>query len=403
MPKALFQQGLIALPLVLSSLSACGDTNDTVQLNVGTSVQYDSNLFRLSSDINPDAALGTSSKSDRISTLSAGLSFSKPYSLQLFEFDATAIDYRHQNFDYLDFTALNYAAAWRWRLTPSIHGNLTTRQNEALNSFADYKGYNNLNIRTDNNLRFDATFDVDGVWRLLGAVGRTKRTNSKAFVQEGDTQTTTLDGGVRYASPSGSSLTYVIRTALGEYTNRPQPVPAALLDNRFDNIENEIRLIWPVTGKTTLDGRVAYLERNHEHYAARDYSGMEGNLGIDWEVCGKTRLALTLARELASYQSFSSSYTSTDRLSIAPYWQIDAKTGLRLNYEYAQRKYLGAIAATPLNGREDVLRNGQIALEWQPYRSLLISTSLQADRRTSNQSGQDYYSYMISVSAQASF
>lgn len=401
--SALWRQGILALPLLLSSLSVQADTDDTVQLNVGASVQYDSNLFRLSPDADPETLLGTSSKSDRISTLSAGLKFSKPYSLQRFEFDATAIDYRYQNFDYLDFTALNYAAAWRWTLTPSFHGNLTARQNEALNSFADYKGYNNLNIRTENDLRFDAAFEVDGVWRLLAAVGKTRRTNSKVFVQEGDNQTTTLDGGVRYAFPSGSSLTYTVRTGLGEYTNRSQPIPVALLDNRFDTIENEVRLIWLLTGKTTLDGRVAYLERNHEHYSGRDYSGVVGNLGIDWEITGKTRLALSLAHDLASYQSVSSSYTSTDRVSVAPYWQIDAKTGLRLRYEYAQRKYLGAIASTPMNGREDVLRSGQIALEWQPYRSLLVSTSLQSDRRTSNQSGQDYDAYMISVSAQASF
>jgi len=398
-----WHKGFIALPLLLLSLSARADYEDSLQLNIGANTQYDSNLFRLADDANPESVIGSSSKSDRITTLSAGLKISKPYSLQRFELEATVIDYRYQSFDYLDFTALNYAAAWRWKLTPSLYGNLTTRQNEALNNFADYTGYKNLNIRTDNDLRFDALYEIDGAWRLLGAVSESKRTNSKIYVQEGDTQTTTLDGGIRYAFPSGSSLTYAVRTGQGEYTNRSQPIPVVLLDNRYDNLENEVRLIWPITGKTTIDARVAYLERSHEHYAARDYSGMVGNLNINWEITGKTFLTVALAHELASYQSISSSYTSTDRISIAPYWQIDAKTGLRIRYEYAEREYLGAIAVTPLNGRSDTMHKGQISLEWQPYRSLLISTSLQTDRRTSNRSGQDYDSNMINISAQASF
>lgn len=394
---------LLALLLATLPLHSLADANDTFQLNAAATEQYDSNLFRLSSDVDAEMAIGSSTKSDRISILSAGLKLNKPYSLQRIELEATAINYRYQNFDYLDFTAANYAAAWRWKLTPDLHGNLTASQNESLNSFADYKSYRNLNIRTDNDLRFDAIYEIDGAWQAHGAVSRSKRTNSKIFVQEGDTLSNTIDGGIRYAFPSGSSLTYSLKTGQGEYINRPQPIAVALLDNRFDTLENEARLVWPITGKTTIDARAAYVERDHAHYTERDYSGAVGNLKVDWEITGKTRLAAMLARELASYQSISSSYTRTDRLSINPYWQVDAKFGLRLRYDYARREYLGAIAVTSANGRVDHLHYGQIALEWQPYRSLFISTALQTDRRTSNQPDQDYDSNMINISAQLDF
>ncbi len=389
--------------LLLAATSALADAEDTLQLNADATVMYDSNLFRLSSDLDPETALGTSTTSDRISLLSAGIKLSKPYSLQRFELEATAINSRYQNFDYLDFTAANYAAAWRWKLTPSFYGNLTARQSESLNSFADYTNYRNLNIRTDNDLRFDAQYEIDGVWRVLGGVSRAKRTNSKVFVQEGDTRSTTFDGGVRYAFPSGSSITYLLKTGLGDYINRPQPIAAGQFDNGFKTLENEVRLVWPITGKTNLDVRAAFIQREHDHYSDRDYSGGVGHVKVDWDIAGKTRLITTLARELSSYQSISSSYTQTDRLSIAPYWQIDAKTSLRFRYEYARREYLGALTETPANGRIDHLQNGQIALEWQPYRSFLVSTALQKDRRTSNQYAQDYDSNMINVSAQLDF
>lgn len=158
-----------------------------------------------------------------------------------------------------------------------------------------------------------------------------------------------------------------------------------------------------ITGKTTIDTRVAHFERKHANYAARDYDGMIGNLNLNWEITGKTRLTASWAHELASFQSASSSYSTTDHITLSPYWQFSAKTGLRLRYDYARRDYRGAIAATPQNDRSDTLQTGVISLEWQPLRTLSVSTSLQNDRRTSNLPGLDYDAKIINLTAQIVF
>ncbi len=394
---------LAALPPLLVATHARADADDAINLTAGVNVQHHSNLFLLPSGVDPQAVLGTSTKSDLISTASVGLKLNKPYSLQRFELEATVVDNRYRTFSYLDFTALNYAAAWRWKLTPSLYGNLTATRTESLNSFSDYRRYDNQNLRVDENQRFDGIYEIDGNWRIVGGLARITRTNSEVFVQEGDNRINAVNAGIRYDFRSGSSLSYMAKTGRGEYMNRPQPIPVLLLDNRFDERENALHLLWKITGKANIDARAAYLERISADFSARDYSGNVGNLKLNWEISANTFLAAGWARELSSYQSISSSYTSTDRFTLAPYWRISEKTGLRLRYDHAQLEYRGAIAPTPQNGRVDTLRTGMVALEWQALRSVAVTTSLQSDRRTSNLPGNDYSTTITNISAQVSF
>ena len=412
MPCRLVPRGLaVLLTLLLVAPLVRADADDTVNVTAGATVQHNDNLFLLPSSANPALVLGKSTKADDIAISSLALKLSKPYSLQRFELEASLVDYRYRTFDYLNFTAFNYAAAWRWSLTPYLHGNLTSDRKQALNSFADYTGYGTRNLRTDENTRLDGIFEMSGSWRLLGGLAQSTRTNSQLFVQEGDTRLNTAEGGVRYDFRSGSSLSYIARNSRGEYFNRPQPLPfPTLADNRFDQRENEVRLLWQVTGKTFVDARVAYLSRNHDHFGARDYAGNVGNLNFVWNVTSKSTLTAGAARELSSYQfsagnplSGATSYISTDRLTLGALWQISAKTALRGRYDHAQRDYRGAIAASPLNDRLDTLRSAMVSLEWQPLRTLLLSTSLQNDQRAANQAGLDYQSTVAGVSAQVSF
>lgn len=46
-----------------------------------------------------------------------------------------------------------------------------------------------------------------------------------------------------------------------------------------------------------------------------------------------------VSRQLASDPTFYSSYTQTDRLTLAPSWQIGKKTALSLRYDIARRDH----------------------------------------------------------------
>lgn len=397
----------IALAFILLWLllvqRAKADAFDTFNLSAGVSAQHDNNLFRLAPGADPNSVLGKPTKADDITVASLDLNLSKRYSLQYFVLEASVQENRYRTFDYLNYTALNYAASWQWSLTPYLHGTLSSDRREALNSFGYYTDYTIRNLRTDQNQHLEGVLEVGSAWRILGGVLQTTRTNSETFNEEDDNRLDSAESGLRYDFSSGSSLSYVARNGRGVFFNRSQPIFSSQLDNRFDQSENEIRLIWPVTWKTTIDARAAHLDRRHAHFSDRDYAGNVGHLRVNWQITDKTSLMAGIDRELSSYQSSSSSYISTDRFTLSPSWQISTKTKLRGRYDYARRSFHGAIEATPFNGRIDTQRLALVALDWQPLYSLVLSALVRYDTRSSNQPENYFKSTMAGVSAQLKF
>ncbi len=381
LPPYLIRIGLAALLTSLLVVHyARADAGDTFNVIAGVAVQHDDNIFRTSSNTHADNTTR--------STL--GLKIDKRYSLQRFELGASLVNYHYSTFDELNVTARNHAAAWRWSLTPYLHGNLTSSRKETPNN-SDSAGNVTRNLSTDENQRFDGVLEVSGSWRVLGGVAQSTRTNNSQFspeedvLEEDDNRLNTAEAGLRYDFRSGSALSYIARNGRGKYLNQPG-------DNRFDQRENEIRLIWPVTGKATVDVRAAHVERTRTNSGNDDYAGTVGNFNVNWKITDKTSLTAGLGRELSSNLATTSSHIRSDRFTLSPLWQISEKTALRGRYDHSRRDYRGA-------DRVDTVRGATIALDWQPLRTLTLSASLQNDRRASNQPGLDYDRTIAGISA----
>jgi exopolysaccharide biosynthesis operon protein EpsL len=400
--KPFFRMGALGVALAGASPAVLADEFDTVNFNAGYTLLTDDNVFRLSGAADPNRLIGSPSKSDTIQVMSAGVRINKPYSLQRFELGLNLVDYKYDRFNFLSFTARNYDAAWRWSLTPKLTGNATTSRTQTLTSFTDFTGFVR-NLRTSENSRFDATYQLDGVWRLLGAVSESKSSNSQVFIADFDVRQETIEAGIRYAFPSGSSWQLVARSGKGDFFKRPAPIAASLLDTKFDQSEYEGRLNWLVTGKTSVAARLAWLERTHANFSQRDYSGWVGNFDLNWGITGKTRLSTGYARELANFVQASSSYIVTNRVFAGPSWEITSKAVARARYDYSTRDFLGPVAATPLNDRVDTIKSMSVGVDWQPTRNFTFSASLQNDKRSSNLPGLDFKSTTATLAAQMTF
>jgi exopolysaccharide biosynthesis operon protein EpsL len=375
---------------------------DVFKLTAGYSLQTDSNLFRLAASVDPAAVIGRSSAAEQIGTTSLGLKLNKPYSLQRFELNLGLEDYSYQNFNYLSFTAVNAGAAWRWSLTPRLRGNLTFDRKETPNSYLDYQGFRQRNQNTDTQTRFDAGYDIDGAWRVLAGVTRADQVNLLPVVALGDTSTASADIGLQYLFGSGSTLTYALKSADGKFLNRALQ-QETLLDDAYRQLDHEVRLSWVINGKSTADVSAAYIARTHPHFAQRDYSGFNTGINVNWGLTGKSTLGASWVRELASYQTDSTNYSQTDRLSLAPVWQISSKVALRARYELATRSFLGTPLGLAASGRSDTTRDASIALDWQPYERVSLGASFLNSRRESNLPGLDYNGNLATVFAKVSY
>lgn len=382
------------------SCAANADQFDTLQFQAGQSVEHDSNVYRLSDSVNALAVTGSSDRSDTVAVTNAGLRLNKPYGLQRFELDINAQDHRYQRFSNLDFTAFNYAGAWRWSVTPRLHGNLTSDRREYVDTTADVQNFGQVSRRTTRSTLLDAEYEIDGAWRLVGGVFSRSSTSSEPLTFEADTKVSGAEAGVRYVFPSETSMAYRFRNGNGEYPGR---LPSPLFARSFTDREHEFRFDWAPTGKTTVRARLAHFERSHDELAARDFSGFTGQADVIWTVTPKTSLTGGVARELGSYQSVSASHYEGYRFFVAPTWKPTEKTAVRANYSHGVRNYSGALPGFLESGRRDTTRLASLALDWMPWRALKLTASLERDRRTSTEPGFDYRSNRVGLSAQASF
>src|SRR6267142_2635123 len=349
---------------------------------IGSSVTWDSNVFHLPDSVDPQARLGRSAKSDRISTTYAGLRVDKPYAQQRFLLDLTGTAYRYDNFSFLDFNALQYQGAWQWHFTPRVSGTLAADRSEALVNYTDFQNPTLRNVRTVQNRLLSVDAWLFGGWHLLGAATQQAAKNSVSFVQLGSSRLTGGEGGVKYVAGSGSSVTFNLRSVAGHFTDRAAD-PVTLLDDGFRRSESELLTTWIITGKSTLDGRLARVDYRSSHFAERDFTGSAARLGYRWVPTAGLSLYLAVSRDLQPWQDSLASYRVDTRLWFGPRWQLGAKTALTMTLEHAAFDFRNPVV--PLAGprRRDSLRSAQLAVDWQLLRNVSVKVGLQRSLQTS--------------------
>lgn len=350
----------------------------------GGGVVHDSNLFRLSDFVDPQTALGTSTKSDTITSAYVGLRVDKPYSLQRFQIDLTETVHRYENFSHLNYEAFDYRGAWKWSLTPRLSGTLSAEHKETLVPFEDFVILSRQrNVRDNDNRDFNADWWVSGGWHLLGGVSQYRQRSEVPFLAEADFSMVDRQGGVRYESAAGNSIAFVQHFRDGKYLNRVLD-PVNQLDSSFDENESEMRLKWKLGGHSSLDGRIGWLDRQHDNFPARDFSGLVGELGYGWTPTGKLRLYVSAKRTIDAIVDASASYRINNAFSITPAWHATDKWIFSLRLDRVESDYRGAVTTLPGPARSDTLNSMKLMADWTPTRSISLSTGIQHAERSSN-------------------
>lgn len=393
---------VLVLPGLLSCLSmpVWADEQDTFNLAAGAGIRFEDNLFRLPDAVDTDSLQGRPNRSDMIYTANAGFKIDKSYSQQRFKIDLMATENKFQQNNFLNYTGLNYSAAWLWHLTPRISGVLLASQEQSLINFADFRSFDGKNVQTSQVKLFSIDGDLGGGWHAIGGVLDVRARNSQNFTAVGDYVQQGVEIGGKYVSRAENWVSLVRRESNGEYSGRVVD-PVTQLDSGFKQSDIEAKAYWKLTGKSRLDGKLGYLDRRHDNFSRRDYSGMVGKLEYTWEPTGKVDIKTSISRNLFSFQQDANSYYVADTFSIGPIWEITGKTRLWARYDLSDRDYRGAIIQTAL--RRDIVQSFLLGAEWKPLRTVTIGASLQRDTRASSFSRLDYESNAAGIYAQLLF
>ncbi|MGK2913051.1 MAG: XrtB/PEP-CTERM-associated polysaccharide biosynthesis outer membrane protein EpsL [Porticoccaceae bacterium] len=392
--------GIAAIALFPASFEAFAGKFDPVTVDVGTSVRYDDNFYRLSSSADSKALTGQSSKSEQIISPFISLGLNKEYSLQKIEAKVTATNRRYQENGSLDFNSLDYDAAWLWRITPSFGGRILVARTEALNDFGDYTNFATRSIRTIDTELLELEYLLGGAWSVVGGASRQKIKNSATFAAQDSEELLSQEFGGKYEFSSGTWLKLIRRDGNGDFTGR-NANPISQLDSGYDLTETELSGLWRYSGKTTFDMKVANSKAEYDNFSSRNYSEHVGEVNMDWQATGKILVHSSLFRRVGSFLTNTSSYYISDGLLIAPTWRITAKTAFVLSHQYEKRKYRGAIVPTT-QLREDEFNISALGVEWLPTRMSKVSATLERDQRSSD-TEVSYISNALTLSAQIGF
>ena len=204
-------------------VTATAQTSDGLTLRAGHTLSHDDNLFRLPDGVSPQAALGRPTASETVGISTLGASYARDFSLQRLEVDVSLVDYRYRNYSRLDLLATNYDLTWRWAITPRLRGTLVAERDESVNSFDDTSVLTRGNQRVRRYQGFDALYELDGLWRLVGGVQSTRNQNEQPLIGEDSYVSRSADVGLRFEALSGSSVTARVRNEAAS-----DPAPASV-------------------------------------------------------------------------------------------------------------------------------------------------------------------------------
>lgn len=371
---------------------------------LGSTLTWDANVFRLpDSAPDPQAALGKSGKSDRITAVYVGLTFDKLYSQQRVVLEVTETATRYEKFTSLNFDAFKYRGEWQWHLSPRISGTLRADRSESLIGFEDITQGLQRIVRATSNRGVTVDGWLFGGWHLLGGASETESKSTATFFAQPNFAQSTGEIGLRYVAASQSSVTFTRRSRDG--TNTGQAVdPVNFIDSGFSVQESEVMATWIASGRSTLNGRLTRIERRHEHIPQRDFSGVAGELRYSWAPTGKLTLDFSALRNVVAWTpDTSTSYRKEDTLAFTPAWRIGEKTRLRMNAYRTTYDYLGPVVPVAGPLRRDVVQSVQFGADWIPHRAVTLSATVQSDRRSSNDPTFNFKDTIASVNLAVKF
>lgn len=404
-----------AASVLVHAPAAVANEGDVVNLSAAVTMMHDNNMFRLSPNANP-ANYGLEGRSDTITMTSLGLNLNKTFGLQQLIGNISFADTSYKRNSYLDFLALNYDGKWLWAVGTRWTGELALDRAESLNTYADYttNNYRARNVRLIENERFTANYWFHTSWAAFLGVSRNSVTNEQAVLAENDYEASGFNYGIRFRPVSGNTVALRIKQLDGRYSNR-QFNAAAQADNGFSHNSVELDAGWLLTGKTQLRSRLEYLERKHDHFPARDYSGWAGNLDLVYAVTGKSNLTFGYKHALEGFQGsyreaqapfglITSSYYELDELNLSARWAATDKISTSARLGYGKRSYHGEIAPLPagVEPRQDKTTRAGIDIGYRPVRWFEIRAGMNYEKRNVNDDRYDYKdrTTFVSLSAQ---
>jgi len=354
-----------------------------LKLNATGSITHDSNLFRISDVVDPQAAIGSSDTADTIYRIGAGGSYEIRQSRQRFILEGNVDNYKFQHFSNLDYLGYDARGEWKWQLGNFWDGTLGLGHRRYLASFANIQA-NIKDLVDQGQVYGSANYQVYSRLRLTLDLNRYDYRHGDESQQIYNSDINNAAFTVNWVSPAENTVGVQYRTADATYPNH-QVIAGNVVDNAYRENEFNVVANWRFSGLSTFQARLGHTERNYRALTSRNFSGPTWRLSYNWLPTGKLGFDFSTWREIGEYQSQDSNYVQITGISVIPTWSVTPNVSLQGKIARLSDKYLGDPGIVPVTSdREDTERIYQIAVLWTPIRRTTLTFSVEKGERTSN-------------------
>jgi exopolysaccharide biosynthesis operon protein EpsL len=388
---------LIVLTPAYATASTFAPESNTLQPRAFSTLSYDSNLFRLSDSVSPSSALGSTARSDFISSVGVGLALDYVLSRQRVVADMRVSDDHYRHFGFLDNQSYSVAGATKWQLGNDWSGDLGYSRVRALAGFGDFR-LPVKNLVTSERPYLLAKYQVGAALAVKAQISEQTYTNSAAASRNTDRTEQSYEAGAEFVPATGNTVGFDLRHTDGKFSNQPA-------DGNFIQEDYLTTFSAQLTGKSLASGYIGYTQRKYDQESQRDFDGPVGRIALRWQALPKTTLHFTAQREILPYDDITSSYALTNAASIQADWNATDKIAVVLRGETRDRRFIanqtGPVSALP--ERKDDTQTLSLAVTYRMMKTLKLIARVGHERNTSNRETLDYRDSTASIGAQFSF
>ena len=400
MARTTFRPAWLVLAVACAApLPAAALFKDRVEVFAAENVTYDSNVFRISPDVDPRTVVGEDGRSDWISSTQLGVSLDLPYSLQRFQANYTWFANRYDRFSELNFNGHTARAAWLWSVTPHLTGDLGYTDSRTLANFANKLFSRERDILRTKQGFADAVWFPVASWRLHAGAASVDQRHDDPLQRFNDIQTATGVAGVSYVTAADDRAGVEARTEHGRTPH--DELRGTSLDPGYRQNSLGVVVHWIATGHSTIDGRVDYVRRDYDQPAARDFSGPTARLAHTWTPTGKLTVLTSIYRDIGPIADVQSgALVLIKGVAVKPSWAVTDKVTLTGDAEYNVWNYRNDVLIGDYTHR---VRTFGVGVSYRPTQKILLQGGYAHEMRTSTVPLADYKDDVANILARFSF
>jgi exopolysaccharide biosynthesis operon protein EpsL len=352
--------------------------DDELKLFAEEKATRDDNIFRISKDLDPASAIGSTSRGDTYHTTSLGFNLDVPVSRQRFQAGYTWNATRFNRFTDLDFNGHDARVVWLWQLGNDASGQLGYAETLALASFANTQSRTPDPLKTQQAF-FNTAYLVTPRWRLQAGVSGLELSNGALAFQNLDLDVLYTEVAVSYVTPANTSVGLSARTEDGRYPKSPS-------DNAYHQYRAGIVADWTPSGASHVSARADRVSRRYAQVPQQDFDGNTARGEYDWKLTGKFSLAGVVQRDIFPYQDIGSSFVLVKGVLLRPTLGLTEKIDVSGTFDYSIREFLGnpGLASGVSPNRTDRVRSATATVSYRPARTFTLQMSAQREARSSN-------------------